>query len=438
MTKTQAQDVVLREDLNVTQLGLISIQRKIASDYTSWKVAFERAGIESEVECNGAQKYGVPHGIDNDSYLALQELYIEQGCVENGQVAFTMYRLLQMCGLEDSGANRRMIRESLERLSATQYWISGAWRSHEDDDWVTVGFRLIEKLAFTRSRRDSTGARAIAVTLPAELTRNIRNGYFKPVSTTLMRQLGQPARAAYRVLDSLRHDPVLHQSKTSVLQLSLMDLAQRCGIAAERPDKIRRTLEPIHTTLLESGYLQDVQITGRGKSQTVSYVFGRAALEPDGELVLLLVGLKVPLVAAKKAALDYPDNVRDAAAQARAILGRGYKPANEVGFVLDVVRSYGTGKYAWPEDPSRPALAASSARAATVPKEEETPEVQVSAEDLARTLTFLLKGEGLQRDALARLSVETLQDAHRQVLGLPRDERQGVAGLLRALSAEES
>ena len=118
-------------------------------------MAFERAGIESEVECNGAQKYGVPHGIDNDSYLALQELYIEQGCAENGQVAFTMYRLLQMCGLEDSGANRRMMRESLERLSATQYWISGAWRSHEDDDWVTVGFRLIEKLAFTRSRRDS-------------------------------------------------------------------------------------------------------------------------------------------------------------------------------------------------------------------------------------------------------------------------------------------
>ncbi len=43
-----------------------------------------RAGIESEMECNGAQRYGVPHGIDNDSHLALQELYIEQGCPENG------------------------------------------------------------------------------------------------------------------------------------------------------------------------------------------------------------------------------------------------------------------------------------------------------------------------------------------------------------------
>lgn len=438
MTKPQAQDVVLREDLNVTQLGLISIQRKIASEYTSWKVAFKRAGVESEVECNGAQKYGVPHGIDNDSYLALQELYIEQGCPENGQVAFTMYRLLQMCGLEDSGANRRMTRESLERLSATQYWISGAWRSHEDDDWVTVGFRLIEKLAFTRNRRDSGGAKAIAVTLPTELTRNIRNGYFKPVSTLLMRQLGQPARAAYRVLDSLRHDPVQHQSKTSALQMSLMDLAQRCGIVAERPDKIRRTLEPIHTNLLESGYLQDVQITGRGKSQTVSYVFGRLALEPDGELVALLVSLKVPLVAARKGALDYPENVRDAVAQARAILRRGYKPANEVGFVLDVVRSYGTGKYAWPEDPSRPTLSVPGARVAIARKEEEIPEVQASTEDLARTLMFLLKSEGLQRDSLAQLPVETLQDAHRQVLGLPRDKRQGVAELLRSLSAQES
>lgn len=58
------------------------------------------------------------------------------------------------CGLEveDSGANRGMMRESFERLSAAQYWISGAWRSHEDDEWVTVACRLIEKLAFTRSR----------------------------------------------------------------------------------------------------------------------------------------------------------------------------------------------------------------------------------------------------------------------------------------------
>lgn len=67
------------------------------------------------------------------------------------------------CGLEDSGANRRMMRESLERLSDAQCWISGAWRSHEDDEWVTVGFRLIEKLAFTRCRRNRRGAAATAI-----------------------------------------------------------------------------------------------------------------------------------------------------------------------------------------------------------------------------------------------------------------------------------
>ncbi|WP_264158023.1 hypothetical protein [Deinococcus wulumuqiensis] len=36
------------------------------------------------MECNGTQKYGVPHGIDNDTYLALQELYIEQGVRKAG------------------------------------------------------------------------------------------------------------------------------------------------------------------------------------------------------------------------------------------------------------------------------------------------------------------------------------------------------------------
>ncbi|MFB9992053.1 replication initiator protein A [Deinococcus oregonensis] len=437
MTKQAEQDLVLREDLNVGHLGLISIQRKIAADYASWKVSFNRAGIPSEIECNGAQKYGVPHGIDNDSYLALQELYIEQGCPEEGLIAFTMYRLLQMCGLEDSGANRRMMRESLERLSATQYWISGAWRSHEEDDWVTVGFRLIEKLVFTRSRRDLEGAKLISVTLPRELTRNIRNGYFKPVSTALLRQLGQPARAAYRVLDALRHDPVEHEARAATLQITLMDLAQRCGIASDKPDKIRRTLEPIHENLLKAEYLREVKVTGRGKKQLLSYVFGQATPEPDSTLVTLLVTLNVPIVAARKVAADYPDTVRDGVAQAKAILARGYKPNNHVGFVLDVVRSYGNGKYAWPDGP----LAVNAASAVPVPQSKgrlEDPvleDLPVSADDLARTLAFLLRSEGVQRSDLAQLPLGVLQDMHSRLLGRPQDERSETAAHLKALLA---
>lgn len=432
MANQPDQEVVLREDLNVGQLGLISIQRKIAPDYASWKVHFERAGIPSEIECNGAQKYGVPHGIDNDSYLALQELYIEQGCPEDGRIGFTMYRLLQMCGLEDSGANRRMMRQSLERLSATQYWISGAWRSHEDDDWVTVGFRLIEKLVFTRARKDTDGAKLIAVTLPRELTRNIRNGYFKPVSTSLLRQLGQPARAAYRVLDALRHDPVDLQARTVSLQIPLMDLAQRCGIASDKPDKIRRTLDPIHQDLLAAGYLHEIQVTGRGRKQTVSYLFGQPVAEPEAELVEVLVAMKVPVVAARKLALDYPQNVRDGVAQARAILARGYRPHNDVGFVLDVVRSYGNGKYAWPEG-TRASRPLEAAPAPPRPPQPDLPETSPSSEDLARTLAFLLKGEGLRREDLVRLPLATLQGVHARVLGRPQEDRARAAAELRTL-----
>ncbi|WP_102124666.1 replication initiator protein A [Deinococcus planocerae] len=438
MVKQPEQEMMLREDLNVGQLGLISIQRKIAPDYTAWKVAFERAGVLGEIECNGAQKYGVPHGIDNDSYLALQELYIEHGCPEDGRFGFTMYRLLQMCGLDDSGANRRMMRESLERLSATQYWISGAWRSHEDDDWVTAGFRLIEKLVFTRARRDTEGAKLIAVTLPRELTRNIRNGYFKPVSSTLLRQLGQPARAAYRVLDALRHDPVQHQSRTVSFQINLMELAQRCGIASDKPDKIRRTLEPIHDDLLGAKYLREVSITGRGKKQVVSYVFGQAVPEPDAELVALLVAMRVPIVAAKKVALDYPEHVRDGVRQARAIVERGYAPQNYVGFVLDVVRSYGNGKYAWPEGTQAPEVVEEGRQRAQVRVRQDVQALDEvvrapSAEDLTRTLAFLLMGEGVRKEDLARLPVATLQDLHARLLGRPQEDRAEIARQVKTL-----
>ena len=87
MSNQPDQEVVLREDLNVGQLGLISIQRKIAPDYTSWQVAFERAGISSEIECNGAQKYGVPHGIDNDSYRPCRSCTSNRGALRTGASA---------------------------------------------------------------------------------------------------------------------------------------------------------------------------------------------------------------------------------------------------------------------------------------------------------------------------------------------------------------
>ncbi|GGS25987.1 replication initiator protein A [Deinococcus knuensis] len=414
-------DRVFREDLNVGQLGLISIQRKIAPDYTSWKVSFVRGGVKSEIECDGAQKFGVPHGVDNDSYLAMQDLYLEQGCPEDGVIVFTMYRLLQMCGLEDSGANRKMMRQSLERLAATTYWIGGAWRSHQEDDWIVASFRLIEKLVFTRARKDVDGAKMIAVTLPRELTRNIRNGYFKPVSMTLLRTLGQPARAAYRVIDALRHDPVQHQNRTASLQIGLMELAQRCGIASDKPDKIRRTLEPIHEDLLAAQYLKEVTIVGRGKQQEVRYVFGQGAPEPDAALVDLLTGMRVPLAASRKAALDYPLLVRDGVAQAGAILSAGYQPKNHVGFVLDVVRSYGNGKYQWPEG-TRAAAQPEVRNIVRAPLPLDVPDVPVtsrSSGELARTLGFLLRTPRLSREALATLPHHVLVDAHQQVVGQP-------------------
>lgn len=418
---------ILREDLNVTQLGLISIQRKIPPDYTNWKVGFNRSGIESEVECNGTQKYGVPHGIDNDTYLALQELYIEQGCPESGVFSFSMYQLIQMCDLQDTGGNRKVLRQSLERLSATQYWISGAWRSHEDDEWVTAGFRLIEKLVFTRKRSDIDGAKAISVTLPRELVRNIRNGYFKPVSAALLRELGQPSRAAYRVIDGLRHDPVQPDAKTRTLEISLMDLGRRCGIASDRPDKIRRTLEPIHEDLLRMHYLVEATIKGRGKNQEVHYVFGEASAEPDQELVALMTSMDVPLVAARKAALDYPEKVRDGVAQAKALLQSGYRPHNEVGFVIDVVRSYGTGKYQKLE--TEPGRLSGKARAgkggggkgeASKASKQPTLFGETEETDAPRTAAaarLLLRGASLPEPTLAD-AVELFVEGHASVADL--------------------
>jgi plasmid replication initiation protein len=405
-----------REELNVVQLGLISIQRQLPPDYTHWTHQVERAGVLCTVECNGTAKYGVPRGTDNDVYLALQDAYIEQGCPEDGWVELSMYALLQRCGMsDDSGADRKLVRTSLERMSQTGYLIGSAWLVYGEDDWVTVSFNLIEKLMFTRARKDRDGAKLLRVKLPEEVCRNIRDGYFKPVNLEVLRSLEQPARGAYRVLDALRHDPTT-MTRNEVLQLGLMDLAARFGIASDEPYKIRERLEPIHQELIERGVLTSVDIVGSRRKQQVTYVFSQVRLdpEPDLRLVTLLTDLAVPRASARRLVLQCPERIEFGVSLARALLASGYTPKNRVGFILDVVR-YGEEKYSWPEGhPAArvlpPAAAPARVTAHVSDDAPEEPQTPLSHAELTNAVALLLLGSGLSKTDLSRLPSETLRE----------------------------
>ena len=423
------------EELNIAHKGLVSIQRQIPGNFITWSRTFERNGIPSEVVCKALPDYGVPHGIDNDVRLAVQEAFMEQGCPEDNRIRISMYRLLQLCGMDDDGNRRKDVRRSLDRLRSTTYWVSELWRNHSKGHWTTATFNLVAGLAYDRDVDDPDGARHLVITLAEEIATSIRDGYVKPVRLEVLRLLNQPARAAYRVLDALRHHPEDPDQRTDVLQINLMDLAVHFGLTSERPEIIRRSLDPIHEELTKVKVLSRVELNGRGKKQDVTYVFGEATREADSQLTQLLIDAGLAKGPAEKLAMEYPANNREGAELAKAILNSEYRTRvrSKGALIVDVVRTYGSGKYSWP-DGVKPGRVIEQAKAEVKQRllfEEALVSAQpLTLEDLAKSVQFLLK---ISAQDLMALPFETLEELQREALGKMDSDRQVVARKVKQL-----
>lgn len=267
------------------------------------------------------------------------------------------------------------------------------------------------------------------ITLPEEIASSIRDGYVNPVRLEVLRMLNQLERAAYRVLDALRHHPEDPEQRTDVLQINLMDLPVHFGLTSERPEIIRRGLDPIHEELTKIKVLSRVELTGRGKKQELTYVFGEATREADSQRTQLLLNAGLAKGPAEKLAMEYPANVKEGVELARAILNSEYltRVRSKGALIVDVVRTYGTGKYSWP-DGVKPGRMVEQAKA-EVKQRALFEEALVSAqpltlEDLAKSVQFLLM---ISAQELMGLPFETLEELQRDALGKMDGERRLVA-----------
>lgn len=126
----------------------------------------------------------------------------------------------------------------------------------------------------------------LEIRLPDEVAQSIREGYVKPLDLTLYRELSSPpVRAVYRVLDALRWDSGSAQDRVTI---NLLEWGERLSIYSTEPDKIRRVLQPAHEELRERGILLDVEVTGRGKVQELTYIFAPTDRLPNEELLRAL------------------------------------------------------------------------------------------------------------------------------------------------------
>lgn len=348
---TSTQSVIRPTEANVARLGLISIQERIPADFTRWTYQFEVDGQGGEISCFSPAEYGgVPHGLDGDIANALIDIYIEQGTPDNGVITTTGGQILARAGLHNNGHYHGALTESLARLRQATYTMTHAWRDHEQARWTSGNFSYVLAYEYTTNQKDVlNGTTVLSVTLATQIARSIRTKYVKPLDYGFLSTLERPlTRALYRLLDAKRYDPNDLSRTINSYTVNLLEWANECKIVDLRTDKVRRTLDGAHQELKKRGYLQDFSYEGRGKKQTVTYVYaptGEPLDEAAQSLIDELVRQRITRSRAVKLVADYGNSrVQARLKKFRSLLASGYKPKNPAAVLIDVIQD-DEGKY---------------------------------------------------------------------------------------------
>ncbi|UQN09585.1 replication initiator protein A [Deinococcus sp. QL22] len=107
----------LHDELNFARFGVISMHSRVDQNITSWNTEFTVNARTFRIEAITPQ--GRPHGIDTDTLVALETLFVAHGCPEDNWVHTTPYAVRELMGLSNNGENYHRLRQSIRRLYFT-------------------------------------------------------------------------------------------------------------------------------------------------------------------------------------------------------------------------------------------------------------------------------------------------------------------------------
>ncbi|GEM46403.1 replication initiator protein A [Deinococcus cellulosilyticus] len=388
------------DELNISRLGLISAQRQVADDFKNWDMDFELDGQPMKVTCESPTT--VPHGVDTEIYLSLIKRFIDEGAPDDGRFTVTPRELLMASGIEPNSRAYQMLKVSLNRLYKASYTIERAWRDHLGKRWVTVHFRHLDALTYTKNEdHHLDSASVIQVGLPKQIVHSIHSGYLNPLNSRILDQLSQPtSKALYRQLEAKRRDPETLEIIHYRLDFSLVEWGVLCHLSDLTPTKIRRSLQSAHDELKSVGYLKDIAFQGRGQQQRIIYEFPQGQQDALEATTLLseLVARGMTQGFARTAIQQYPGRIQQAIERFDQLKQMGYQMSRPGALLMNIIKNpenYASDDLPMPTKPSRGRKTtekASKARAETRQPEAE-PTLPPSPEQQLKTLTLLLKND---------------------------------------------
>lgn len=305
----------LHDELNFARFGVISMHSRIDQSITRWTTGFTVNARTFWIEAITPQ--GRPHGIDTDTLVAIETLFVAHGCPQDNWVHTTAYAVRELMGLANNGGNYHRLRQSIRRLYFTSVIVGRqtALTGSHKGGWDNVGVRFFDGLRYRDTEdhgdlKTLDGEATLSIRLGEQMAASIRAGMFQVLDGHLLHQLEQPpARALYRTLQAHRRQD--DATLLAELRVPLVQWKHATGLTTDRSDLVRRALEAAHAELRANHYLAQASIEGRGQTAVAHYVFGdRTAADPA--LVVMLRQVGVTVARAATLAGRHPDRVAEA------------------------------------------------------------------------------------------------------------------------------
>ncbi|ACO47397.2 replication initiator protein A [Deinococcus deserti] len=413
-------------EMDLTRSGIISVQRDMPTELTSWVSDYSISGNHYRVEATA--RYGRPHGTDNDVMVALQSLFLRNGCPEHNRVSLTANQLLLQSYGRNTSKDYQNLRASLMRLAGTNWTLyqnATDPKTRRTKGITTTNFMFTLEMEdhsasdHDFSHRDLDDSSHIIVKFADTFAQSIRLGFFQMLDVHLMQRLGHTnARSLYRVIQGHRIQP--DGSLAPSLDLRLADWMSACGLETDRLDNARRILDAAHRRLLDEDFLQDVELTGRGRNATLHYAFQGV---PEPSQVEQLMAHRVTRPVAETLAADYPERVTPAISVIEERLKGGWRPRSVSAALVDAIRN--PEKWGYTPPPSRHGPKAASVPQPALHSPQEA-EPLTTPRETARTLLRLRLGRDCS--LFAQHEIDQLSDAGMQALieALHRPKEEGL------------
>lgn len=262
-----------KDEMNIAEFPIAKLGRNDKRQSIEYHGRIvDKAGqmLEQTWIVSGGAKFGLPTEFAERVLVALISITAEQD-FGHRKVPFTIYRVLQILGLDTGQRNYGAVKRSLKQLVGVTIYSEGAYFDKETKQRITTerAFHLIEDVWLkswegrTVEETNSTGY----IIWGDRLWRNFKAGYIKHLDIEFYYSLQNAlARRLYRFLDKRMH----YQDN---YQIDIFDLAARLGMKRYPfPSKVKRKLQPGIDELLARNWLQSAETVKYGKFTRMKFV----------------------------------------------------------------------------------------------------------------------------------------------------------------------